>query len=492
MIIGSQILQIAPLEKMLNLHGLDAPGIWDGRKALLHLRATGVADGKRTAQRRLQALNFLPAALAPSMLLDDIGRGANTLLLDWAIGRARKQRHLVLFAQLWPLPNGAFCLHANDARGARYWLRLNGDATGISPEAVGAGIAQLQLHVGKAITLIPHGKLVAYLREVDAPSHVLLYLGAYRPSIGASTAVAKRASESVYLARLESESIHIIREAVAESDNPAMLYSAGKDSSVMLHLARKAFFPGRPPFPLLHVDTRWKFQEMYQFRDQIAQSNQMELIVHINPDAITKDINPFVHGSTMHTDITKTEGLKQALDLYKFDLVFGGARRDEEASRSKERIFSFRSATHQWNPKQQRPEVWNLYNAKKKQGEGIRVFPLSNWTELDIWHYIYQENIPVVPLYFARKRAVVVRDGMLIMVDDHRFPLAPGEKIFEKTVRFRTLGCYPLSGALESSATTLEQIILELVRARTSERKGRAIDNDLSGSMERKKQEGYF
>jgi sulfate adenylyltransferase subunit 2 len=271
-----------------------------------------------------------------------------------------------------------------------------------------------------------------------------------------------------------------------------MLYSAGKDSSVMLRLAQKAFYPARPPFPLLHVDTRWKFQEMYRFRDQIAQANQMELIVHINSDAISKDINPFVHGSSMHTDITKTEGLKQALDLYKFDLVFGGARRDEEASRSKERIFSVRSPMHQWNPKQQRPELWNLYNAKKNQGEGIRVFPLSNWTELDIWHYIYQENIPVVPLYFARKRAVVIRDGVLLLVDDHRFPLAPGEPIFEKTVRFRTLGCYPLTGAIESSATTLEAIILELARARTSERIGRAIDSDSPGSMERKKQEGYF
>jgi len=485
-------LQIVPLDNGFNLRGLDAPGVWDIHKAFLHLRAIGLADGKRTAQRRLKDLNFLPASLVPAIVQDDMGRGANPLLLDWAVARARKQRRLVLFAQLLQLASGVLCLYANDARGARYWVRVDGVSTDSSHQAVLAGIAQLQLHVGKSITLIPHGALVAHLRDAAAPPQVLLYLGAYLPSIFSSAFVSKRASKSAYLTRLESESIHIIREAVAESDKPAMLYSAGKDSSVMLQLARKAFYPARPPFPLLHVDTRWKFQEMYRFRDQIAQANQMELIVHIHSDAISKDINPFVHGSTLHTDITKTEGLKQALDLYKFDLVLGGARRDEEASRSKERIFSFRSATHQWNPKQQRPELWNLYNAKKNQGEGIRVFPLSNWTELDIWHYIYQENIPVVPLYFAKKRAVVVRDGMLLMVDDHRFPLAPGESILEKTVRFRTLGCYPLTGAMESSATTLEEIILELVRARTSERIGRAIDSDSSGSMERKKQEGYF
>jgi sulfate adenylyltransferase subunit 2 len=271
-----------------------------------------------------------------------------------------------------------------------------------------------------------------------------------------------------------------------------MLYSVGKDSSVMLHLARKAFYPAPPPFPLLHVDTRWKFQEMYLFRDHMAKESGMDLLVHINPDAIAKDINPFDHGSAMHTDITKTEGLKQALDKYKFDIVFGGARRDEEKSRAKERIFSFRSQTHRWDPKQQRPELWNLFNTKKSRGESIRVFPLSNWTEIDIWQYIYQEHIPVVPLYFAKKRPVVIRDGMILMVDDSRFRLLPDEEILEKVIRFRTLGCYPLSGAIESTATNLPEIILEIINARSSERQGRAIDSDASASMEKKKQEGYF
>lgn len=295
-----------------------------------------------------------------------------------------------------------------------------------------------------------------------------------------------------HLKRLEAEGIHILREAVAEAKNPVMLYSMGKDSSVMLHLARKAFFPAPPPFSLLHVDTRWKFQAMYDFRDRMAAQCGMELLVHINPEAIAKDINPFDHGSAVHTDITKTEGLKQALDKYKFDVIFGGARRDEEKSRAKERIFSFRTTTHCWDPKRQRPEIWNLYNTRKNAGESLRVFPLSNWTELDIWQYIYQEGIPVVPLYFAKERPVVVRDGMILLVDDDRFRLRSGEEIQRRQIRFRTLGCYPLTGALDSSAETLPDVILELIHARNSERQGRAIDADASASMEKKKQEGYF
>ncbi|MGW8394256.1 sulfate adenylyltransferase subunit CysD [Pseudoduganella sp. HUAS MS19] len=297
---------------------------------------------------------------------------------------------------------------------------------------------------------------------------------------------------SPHLKRLEAESIEIIREAVAAGGNPCMLYSLGKDSSVMLHLARKAFYPSLPPFPLLHVDTRWKFQEMYAFRDAMVRESGMEILVHTNPEAIEKNINPFDHGSTLHTDITKTAGLKQALDQHKFDVVFGGARRDEEKSRAKERIFSFRSASHCWDPKNQRPEPWNLYNTNKNMGESVRVFPLSNWTELDIWQYIHQEGIAVVPLYFARERPVVQRDGMWLMVDDARMPIGPDEPIYRKRVRFRTLGCYPLTGAIESSATTLPEIIMELVHARNSERQGRAIDNDAAASMEKKKQEGYF
>lgn len=295
-----------------------------------------------------------------------------------------------------------------------------------------------------------------------------------------------------HLQRLEAESMHVMREVVAETENPVMLYSVGKDSAVMLHLAIKAFAPSIPPFPLLHVDTRWKFKEMYELRDRMAQNLGMELLVHTNPDGIAQDINPFTHGSAIHTDVMKTEGLKQALDKYGFDAAFGGARRDEEKSRAKERIFSFRTEQHRWDPKNQRPELWKLYNARKHKGESMRVFPLSNWTELDIWQYIYAENIPIVPLYLAAERPVVERDGTLIMVDDERMPLREGEVPMLKKVRFRTLGCYPLTGAVESEADTLPAIIQEMLLANTSERQGRIIDHDVSASMEKKKQEGYF
>ncbi|WP_298215269.1 sulfate adenylyltransferase subunit CysD [Acidocella sp.] len=295
-----------------------------------------------------------------------------------------------------------------------------------------------------------------------------------------------------HLQRLEAESIHIMREVVAEAERPVMLYSVGKDSAVMLHLARKAFYPAPPPFPLLHVDTTWKFKAMYELRDRMAQESGMELLVYQNPEAKEKGINPFDHGP-LHTDMWKTEGLKQALDKYGFDAAFGGARRDEEKSRAKERIFSFRSANHRWDPKNQRPELWNLYNARKNKGESIRVFPISNWTELDIWQYIQLEAIPIVPLYFAAPRPVVERDGLLIMVDDERFRLNPGETPQMRPVRFRTLGCYPLSGAVESTASTLSEVIQETLLTSTSERQGRVIDKDAGGaSMEKKKQEGYF
>jgi len=295
-----------------------------------------------------------------------------------------------------------------------------------------------------------------------------------------------------HLQRLEAESIHIMREVVAEAENPVMLYSVGKDSAVTLHLAMKAFAPSLPPFPLLHVDTRWKFKEMYALREQRVKETGLELLVHINPDGIEQNINPFTHGSAIHTDVMKTEGLKQALDKYGFDAAFGGARRDEEKSRAKERIFSFRTEQHRWDPKSQRPELWKLYNARKHKGESMRVFPLSNWTELDIWQYIYLEGIPIVPLYFAAERPVVERDGTLIMVDDERMPLLPGEVPMMKKIRFRTLGCYPLTGAVESEAETLPEIIQEMLLANTSERQGRVIDHDASASMEKKKQEGYF
>jgi sulfate adenylyltransferase subunit 2 len=299
-------------------------------------------------------------------------------------------------------------------------------------------------------------------------------------------------SKLSHLSRLEAESIHILREVVAECERPVMLYSIGKDSSVMLHLALKAFHPARPPFPLLHVDTTWKFRQMIEFREQTARRVGMELIVHVNPDGLAMGINPFVHGSGVHTDIMKTQALRQALDRHGFDAAFGGARRDEEKSRAKERVFSIRSAQHRWDPKRQRPELWRLYNTRKAKGESLRVFPLSNWTELDIWQYIHREDIPIVPLYFAAERPVVERDGALIMVDDERMPLAPGEQPRLRMVRFRTLGCYPLTGAIESHADSLTAIIEEMLVARTSERQGRIIDRDTAASMERKKQEGYF
>lgn len=295
-----------------------------------------------------------------------------------------------------------------------------------------------------------------------------------------------------HLQRLEAESVQIIREVVAECENPVMLYSIGKDSAVMLHLAMKAFAPGKPPFPLLHVDTTWKFREMIAFRDQTAERLGLELLVHVNPEGVERGINPFEHGSALHTDVWKTQGLKQALDHYGFDAAFGGARRDEEKSRAKERVFSIRSAQHRWDPKQQRPELWHLYNTRKRKGESLRVFPLSNWTELDIWQYIYLERIPIVPLYLAAERPVVRRDGTLIMVDDQRLPLLPGETPELRKVRFRTLGCYPLTGAIDSEADSLEAIIQEMLVSRTSERQGRLIDSDSAGSMEKKKQEGYF
>ena len=295
-----------------------------------------------------------------------------------------------------------------------------------------------------------------------------------------------------HLEALEDESIHILREVVAECENPVMLYSVGKDSAAMLHVAMKAFAPSKPPFPLLHVDTTWKFREMIAFRDELTEKLGVKLLVHINREGLEQGINPFTHGSGVHTDVMKTQGLKQALEKYGFDAAFGGARRDEEKSRAKERIFSFRSAQHRWDPKRQRPELWRLYNARKNKGESFRVFPMSNWTELDIWQYIYLENIPIVPLYLAKERPVVERDGTLIMVDDERMPLAPGEKPMMKKVRFRTLGCYPLTGAIESEADTLLAIIQEMLLTTTSERQGRVIDHDAAASMEKKKQEGYF
>jgi sulfate adenylyltransferase subunit 2 len=475
-----------------SVSGFYAQKVWDTELAYKHLQHIGEADTKRTAERRLNALGLLPQALNDSDLHDEHGRAPNRVVLRWAIEQARKRRDRVLFVQLSPLPTGAPCLHANDARGARFWVPL----PNAQHKTIWQALLTLQKHISKPVAVFPHGALVEVLRKTSNTPDIHLCPQAYRSVMPASlhphSTNRLTLSPSAHLKRLEDESIHIIREAVAESQNPAMLYSIGKDSSVMLHLARKAFYPGVPPFPLLHVDTRWKFQEMYDFRDRMAIESGMQLLVHINPEAIEKNINPFDHGSALHTDITKTEGLKQALNQYQFDVVFGGARRDEEQSRAKERVFSFRTANHRWDPKNQRPELWNLYNTRKNPGESIRVFPLSNWTELDIWQYIHHEGIPVVPLYFAQPRPVVVRPGMIMLVGDDRCQLLPGEEIQIRKVRFRTLGCYPLTGAIESEADTLEGILLELINTRQSERQGRKIDTDSAGSMEKKKQEGYF
>ena len=472
------------------LLGLDGEGVWDTDRAFAHLQSQGDCDSKRTAERRIRELQVIANPLDETMLQNERGDAPTRQLLAWELDEVRSRRHLALFAQLHRMPNGRTSLQANDARGAHLWVPLQGTT---AQDLQGALVA-LQRHVDKPIAIFPSGELVASLRKVLAPGHVSIHLLFHHPvpEIPSPIPMPRDTAHRSHLDRLEDESIHILREAVAQSERPVMLYSIGKDSSVMVHLARKAFFPARPPFPLMHIDTRWKFREMYFFRETMAKLAGMELIRFVNPEAIERDINPFDHGSQLHTHITKTEGLKKALDLHRFDLAFGGARRDEEKSRAKERVFSFRSASHRWDPKNQRPEVWNLYNAQKAPGESIRVFPLSNWTELDVWEYILREGIPVVPLYFAKERPVVERDGALIMVDDDRMRLLPGERIQRRKVRFRTLGCYPLSGAIESEADSLEAIMAELIAARTSERQGRMIDHDQAASMEKKKHEGYF
>ncbi len=359
-----------------------------------------------------------------------------------------------------------------------YLNRSGSDATTFGKQVLGDPSFVFDLRKGRSPSTRTMEKVRAAMLKPEAPHSA------------PAQAIAPKAM--THLDKLEAESIHIIREVAAECEKPVMLYSIGKDSAVMLHLAMKAFAPSKPPFPLMHVDTRYKFRDMIKLRDETAKKLGLDLIVHINPEGIAKDINPFDHGSALHTQIMKTDGLKQALDQYGFDAAFGGARRDEEKSRAKERIFSFRDNKHRWDPKSQRPELWNTYNARKNKGESIRVFPLSNWTELDIWQYIHRENIEIVPLYFADERPVVERDGQLIMVDDDRMRLNPGEKPQMRKIRFRTLGCYPLTGAIESSATTLLDIIEEMLVATSSERQGRVIDKDASQSMEKKKQEGYF
>ena len=486
--------------------------VWDTHAVHQLLSNKGEKKSLRSTERLLSGSGLLPDVVELNELLDEHDKPPRWRVISSLASVAKKKRDLSLIVQAHSHAEMGVVLFANDGRAGRRWLFLKE-----FPESHDLEAALKALSGGRDTIFWPHGKITAVFRNLaqEKKSHELvceagnrleLGVSAYQPvivddshgkqKIKTFPTEERMLSESnqglSHLDRLEAESIHIMREVMAQAENPVMLYSVGKDSSVMLHLAKKAFYPSPPPFPLMHVDTRWKFQEMYQFRDQAVAECGMDLIVHINPEGVEKNINPFDHGSALHTDVMKTEGLKQALDKYGFDVAFGGARRDEEKSRAKERVFSFRTNTHRWDPKNQRPELWSLYNGYKAKGDSIRVFPLSNWTELDVWQYIYRESIPIVPLYYAAERPVVERDGMLIMVDDDRMKLHEDEKIKIKQVRFRTLGCYPLTGAVESDADDLSSIVLELLQSRTSERQGRAIDSDSSGSMEKKKQEGYF
>ena len=489
---------------------LDALGntqYWDIQSTHELLLVSGQEQSLRATERAFENSDLLPPAHKMVDITDEFGRPPKLTVMTQMDALAKQKRYLSLIVQLHQGKSGGQLLFANDARLGRRWLYIKN-----TDDPIELRKALKVLAGNRNLIVWPHGALTESLRHLvdDHGSHEIqlddgnmLRIGtfAYHPASQKPLQTSNQPKQTIstrsdnaltHLDRLEAESIHIMREVMAEAENPVMLYSIGKDSSVMLHLARKAFYPSPPPFPLLHVDTRWKFQEMYQFRDQMAKDCGMDLIVHINPEGVEKDINPFDHGSELHTNIMKTDGLKQALDHYKFDVAFGGARRDEEKSRAKERVFSFRNAKHRWDPKTQRPELWNLYNAQKSKGESLRVFPLSNWTELDIWQYIYREKIPIVSLYYAAERPVVERDGMLIMLDDDRAKLFENEEITIKPVRFRTLGCYPLTGAIESDATDLPAILLELLQSKTSERQGRAIDSSSSASMEKKKKEGYF
>jgi sulfate adenylyltransferase subunit 2 len=459
------------------LFGLDAEDVvWNTERAWEHLCAQGRYEAKRTTERRIGSLKLLPPELEPNLLRDEFNQPPNHLILSCMLGQARRKRDRVLFVQLAPLPNGKPCLHANDARGARFWMPLHT----VDAKSCLRALENLQAHLGKPITAFPHGNLLSLWREHYGSKDVHLYPQIYRPTFPADFGHRPQNRinfpASAYLGQLEAESIHIIREACAEATNPTILYSMGKDSAVLLHLARKAFFPALPPLPLLHIDTCRDFQEMYRLRDFVAQESGLKLLIYTNPEAIGKNINPLDHESPLHTNITKTEGLKQALDHYRFDTVISGARREEDPTYANGRIFSFCTAAHEWLPNNQRPELWNLYNTSKKSGESIRVFPLSNWTELDIWQYIYRENIPIVPLYLAKPRPVVVRNGMIMLVDDERCHLLPSEEIQILKVRVRALSRYPLTGAMASEAETLEEMLLELINITHSGNKCQMIN----------------
>ena len=460
----------------------------------------------RTSERLIEKSKLLPRTIKLEEVVDEKNNPLKKEVISNQVLISKKRRDSIYIIQLHKVQIDLYAIMANDGRSGRKWFWLKKKQ--ISLSFIKKCITALVKDNNKNVCLIPTGTLVSYFRDLDtnnieqiivrSKSNLGIFpASAYQEYFRENKTVSKtdlnfKNSELSHLDYLESESIHIIREVLSESENPVMLYSIGKDSAVMLHLALKAFYPNVPPFPLLHVDTGWKFKMMYEFRNQIAKKTGMKLLIHKNQEGVKMNINPFDSGSKKHTDIMKTIALKQALDEMEFDVAFGGARRDEEKSRAKERIFSFRDSFHRWDPKNQRPEVWNLYNGRKNKGESIRAFPLSNWTELDIWEYIYRENIEIVPLYFAAPRPVVVRKSGILMVDDNRFQFEKDDKIQIKKVRFRTLGCYPLTNAMESDASDLSSIILEILNSRVSERQGRLIDNDESASMEKKKVEGYF
>lgn len=480
--------------------------VYSTKSIASHIYGTDDAAALKRAERWIveKSLNF--DCLSAENICDEHNRPAKKQVMAHIIDQHKARRNALLFVKLVSSAEGKTFMFANDAKGARRWIQFGGRKT--DARVIETAIKTLLEHENKNTVVIPGGGITTVCRELsrnwrsnqqkiggktirlalEVFNHTLSDIEAYTNK----DAQFKRAGKLTHLDLLEAEAISIMREVAAEAENPVMLYSLGKDSSVMLHIAKKAFYPSKPPFPLLHIDTRWKFQAMYDFRDHMAKTSDMDLIVYTNPAGLAKNINPIDHGSTLHTDIMKTAALKQALDEHKFDIAIGGARRDEEKSRAKERIFSFRKSTHQWDPKNQRPELWRLFNLHKKQGESIRAFPLSNWTEMDIWQYIYREQIPIIPLYFAAERPVVEREGTVIMLDDDRLQLPADENVEIKRVRFRSLGCYPLTAAIESDANSLELILLELLKSRDSERQGRTIDKDSSASMEEKKQEGYF
>lgn len=451
-----------------DLLGLDAARVWDTEAAYKHLKMRREAETKRTTERRLNALRLLPHSLASSDLLDEFDRQPNRLVLDWAIAQAKKRRHRLLFVQLNPLPSGCPCLHANDAREARFWIPLKSD----DASSIRAAIIALQKHIGKPIAVFPHGPLVGLLRGIAEPPDIHICPQAYQPVLPTGLKLhgthQAKLPLSPHLKQLEAESIHMFREAVAESEKPVMLYTPGKSSSVMVHLAHKAFYPERPPLPLLHIDTRWQFQEMYLFRDFMASESGMDMLVHTPPETKENDINLPDYHLHQGNVAPELEGLKQALEHYQFDVVLDNSRREEVPQSTPEQAFSYNDASHIGVIKNESPEPWNLHNIRTTLGKSFRMCPLANWTELDLWQYIYQEHVPVPPLYFAKPRPVVIRAERIVLVDDERCPLLPGEVIKIRKVRFRTLGSYSLCSAIESEAESVEDILIELVNQQYS------------------------